>query len=670
MFSKILIANRGEIALRIIRTCKRLGIAAVAVYSEADLRAPFVREADDRTCIGPAPAPESYLCKDKIILAAKECGCEAIHPGYGFLSENPEFARMVREAGLTFIGPTPEAIALLGDKPASKQLAIRAGVPVVPGHNEPLCDAAEALVVAQAIGFPLLLKPASGGGGRGMRIVTNGDELLPAFAACQDETRKGFADERIFLERYVSKPRHIEIQIMADLHGNIIHLGERECSIQRRYQKVIEEAPSVAVNDDLRAEMGQVACTLAREAGYTSAGTVEFILDADKNFYFLEMNTRLQVEHPVTEMVTSLDLVELQLRIAAGEPLPLKQEQVQIRGWAIEARICAEDPTRGFLPTTGLVTRYAVPSGGGIRVDAGIDAGSVITIYYDSLMAKVIARGDTRDQAIHRLVRALNGYHIEGLTTNVDFANAVVDHPAFAAGDLSTHFIEEYFEDGKSRRPPDPEKIEPMIIAVVLVQHTRRTLVRDSLKPMTPVLGRGPETPTEQQYVVKSEEMVFQVGMIRLPDERHWSFSVDGKTYDVIAPEFEYFRRRLKLKINGVSHMFRLRYQENHIQAFHCGIARTFEIYTPLEWSLTGFMRRKESVATENVLRCPMPGLVTTVSVSEGEFVRRGQELFRIESMKMETSIVSPTDSRVEKVLVTPGKDVETDEVLLVFDLG
>jgi propionyl-CoA carboxylase alpha chain len=670
VFSKILIANRGEIALRIIRTCKRLKVTAVAVYSAVDSRAPFVREADDRACIGAAPAPESYLSKETIIKAALEHRCEAIHPGYGFLSENPDFARMVREAGLTFIGPSPEAVALLGDKPVSKQLAIRAGVPVVPGHNEPLRDAEQALAVARAIGFPLLLKPAAGGGGRGMRIVTREEELFSAFSACQDETRKGFGDDRIFIEHYVSSPRHIEIQIMADHYGNIIHLGERECSIQRRYQKVIEESPSIAVDARLREEMGRVACTLAREAGYTNAGTVEFILDAHRDFYFLEMNTRLQVEHPVTEMVTSLDLVELQLRIAAGEPLPLKQEDVKIQGWAIEARICAEDPTRGFFPTTGLVTRYAVPRGEGIRVDAGIDAGSAVTIHYDSLLAKVIASGPTRELAISRLVRALNGYHIEGLTTNVDFVNSVVDHPAFAAGDLSTSFIEEHFEDGKCRQPPDPEKVRSMIIAVVLVHHTRRTLVRASLQPLTPVVGRGPTTPTKQQYVVKSEADVFPVDMLGHLDERTWRFSIDGKDYDVLAPEFEYFRRRLTLKIDGVSHMFRLRYRENHIQAFHCGIVRTFEIYTPLEWSLTRFMLRKESAAAENVLKCPMPGLVTAVSVSEGEFVRRGQELFRIESMKMESSIASPCDAQVEKVLVTPGKDVEADEVLLVFHLG
>ena len=337
MFKKILIANRGEIALRIIRTCKRMGIGTVAVYSEVDFRSPFVQEADEATCIGAAPSQESYLAKEKIIEAALAYDCQAVHPGYGFLSENAEFAQMVADAGLVFIGPSPTAIAMLGDKVASKGLAIRAGVPVVPGCHEVIKGPAEALAVAEEIGFPLLLKPAAGGGGRGMRIVTSIDEVAPALEACREETRKSFADDRIFMERYISRPRHIEIQIIADQHGHVVHLGERECSIQRRYQKVIEETPSPVVDEALRERMGRVACALAVEAGYTNAGTVEFILDREKNFYFLEMNTRLQVEHPVTEMVTSLDLVELQIRSAAGEPLPVTQEDIRIRGWAIEA---------------------------------------------------------------------------------------------------------------------------------------------------------------------------------------------------------------------------------------------------------------------------------------------------------------------------------------------
>ena len=670
MFKKILIANRGEIALRIIRTCKRMGIGTVAVYSEVDLRSSFVQEADEATCIGPAPSQESYLVKDRIIETALAYGCQAIHPGYGFLSENSEFAWMVADKGLAFIGPSAEAIATLGDKVASKAVAIHAGVPVVPGHHEVIKDAAEALAIAENIGFPLLLKPAAGGGGRGMRIVTSKEEVAPALAACREETRKSFADDRIFMERYISRPRHIEIQIMADRHGNVIHLGERECSIQRRYQKVIEETPSPAVDDELRERMGSVACALALEAGYTNAGTVEFILDKEKNFYFLEMNTRLQVEHPVTEMVTSLDLVELQIRVAAGEPLPLKQEDVKMTGWAIEARICAEDPARGFLPTTGIVTRYAVPLGKNVRVDSGIDAGSAITIYYDSLLAKVIAFGADREEARITLVRALNGYHIEGLMTNVDFANAIVDHPAFAAGDLSTDFIDEHFSGGQSKTAPDPEKIRYMTIGAVLIYHTRQSLVRESLKPMAAHVGGPPARLKSHHYVVKVEDDVFQVELERDQEKQLWTARVNNHSYEVITPEFEYYRRRLKLKINGTYQMFRFQYSDNHIQGFFCGIVRMLEVYTPNEWSLTHYMPKEKKAVQENILKCPMPGIVVAVCVNEGAYVRRGDELIRMESMKMESAIASPVDAQVEKILVQSGQTVETDETLMTFKLS
>jgi propionyl-CoA carboxylase alpha chain len=667
LFKKILIANRGEIAVRIIKTCKRMGIRTVAVFSEVDFRAPFVRVADEAAFIGPAPSRESYLAQEKIIATALDCGCDAVHPGYGFLSENASFAQKVQEAGLCFIGPPVSAIATLGDKMASKALAIRAGVPVVPGHHESVKNPEEAAKLAEKIGFPLLLKPAAGGGGRGMRIVGTADELGPALAACKEETRKSFGDDRIFMERYIGRPRHIEVQIMADSFGNVIHLGERECSIQRRYQKVIEETPSTAVDRSLREQMGRVACDLAREAGYSNAGTVEFLLDQQKNFYFLEMNTRLQVEHPVTEMVTSLDLVELQIRVAAGEPLPLKQEDVRISGWAMEARICAEDPARGFLPTTGMITRYAVPRGKGIRVDSGIDAGSVITIYYDSLLAKVIVFGMDREEARRTLMRALNGYHIEGLTTNVDFVNAVVDHPAFVQGDLSTDFIEEHFISGETADSARLENLHYMIMGAVLIYHTRENLVRESLKPMAAVVG-GAHFPRESQdYVVRAGEEEFNVNLHGDQATRMWSIKVNDEPYKVITPEFEYYRRRLKLTINGTPYMFRFRYQDDHIRGFFCGIVRTFEVYTPREWNLVRYMPKKREIVHENVLKCPMPGLVVAVCVEEGAYVHRGDELLRMESMKMESGIASHRDGYVEKILVQPGQTVETDDVLLTF---
>jgi propionyl-CoA carboxylase alpha chain len=667
VFDTILIANRGEIAVRIIRTCRRMGIRTVAVYSDADRRSPYVRMADEARCIGGAKAHASYLDQRKILDAALESRAQAIHPGYGFLSENAAFARSTAEAGLVFVGPPARAIAVLGDKIASKLHAIRAGVPVVPGHHEPLADLDEALAVAQHVGYPILLKPAAGGGGRGMRIVRSPDELPGMLAACREETRKAFADDRIFVERYVERPRHVEIQVLADAHGNVVHLGERECSIQRRHQKVIEETPSPAIDAHVRAEMGRVSCALAREVGYTNAGTLEFILNEDHDFYFLEMNTRLQVEHPVTELVTGLDLVELQLRIASGERLPFSQDEVTPQGWAIEARICAEDPRRAFMPTTGMVTRYAEPRDAHVRVDSGIETGSVITIHYDSLLAKVSAWGATRTEAQQRLGRALNGCHIEGLTTNVDFVNAIVNHPAFIQGELSTEFIDEHFEHGVSRTPPPRTSLHHAVSAVVLVYHNRNRLVTESLRPMSPHVGSMPGVPRSSEYVVRSGEDVLHVTLDGAPGSSRWSVRVDGTAYEIVTPEFEFYRRRLKLRIDGVSHMFRLQYEGSHLRAHFRGIVGIYEVYTPREWELNQHMVRQRPTVEEHVLRCPMPGLVTAIYVGEGEDVQAGQELVRVESMKMESGISSPRAARVERILVQPGSAVQTDEILLTF---
>jgi propionyl-CoA carboxylase alpha subunit len=667
MFGKILIANRGEIAIRIIRTCRKLNVKTVAVYSDIDARSLHVREADEAVHIGPSPSSSSYLVYENIIKAAIAQGCQAIHPGYGFLSENSKFSAAVVKAGLTFIGPSAEVIAALGDKISAKDIAMKAGVPVVPGHNQPAVELEEIKAIAAQIGYPVLLKPAAGGGGRGMRKVAGPDELESALQSAQDETRKAFGDNRIFLERFVSTPRHIEIQIIADQHGNVVSLGERECSIQRRYQKVIEEAPSLAVDAELRSRMGDMACALAREVGYSNAGTVEFILDDHGNFFFMEMNTRLQVEHPVTEMVTSVDLVELQLRVAAGEPLPIAQADVSIKGWSIEARICAEDSARNFLPSTGLITRYSNLKGRNVRLDSGIEAGSFISVYYDSLLSKVISWGETREKARTTLINALNRYHIEGVTTNVNFANSILNHPAFIKGELSTGFIDEYFEEGKAKIDPPMEQLEAMVIAATIVYHNRKNLVRESLKPMAAKVGLSHKPDQKHRYVVKGNNDIFEVELVGELTSSDWHFKVNGADYSVVTPVFEFYRRRLKLSINGLDHYFSLQYRQNFMWAAYCGISRIFELYTPREWELAQYMPKEKKDAHENELLSPLPGMVVSILVKKGDHVYRGQDLVVIESMKMESGVSSPCEGVVENVTATIGKAVETDEVLITF---
>ncbi|MGW8288075.1 MAG: acetyl/propionyl/methylcrotonyl-CoA carboxylase subunit alpha [Desulfobulbales bacterium] len=667
MFDKILIANRGEIAVRIIRTCKKLGIGTVAVFSEIDSRALHVQEADESVYLGPPPSELSYLLKEKIITAACDLGCQAIHPGYGFLSENTEFAEMTVAADLVFIGPSAPVIAMLGNKIASKNLAIEAGVPVVPGHNQPVSDLEEVRTIADTIGYPVLLKPAAGGGGRGMRIAHGPDELEAALKSGQEETRKAFGDNKIFLERYVENPRHIEIQIMADQHGNVIYLGERECSIQRRYQKVIEEAPSLALTPEMRREIGERACSLARAAGYSNAGTVEFILDPKGDFYFLEMNTRLQVEHPVTEMITGLDLVELQLKVAADQPLPYRQEDITLKGWSIEARICAEEPDRNFLPSTGLVTRYAEPRGTNIRMDSGIMAGSRVSVYYDNMMTKAISWGETREEARKTLVQALNKFHLEGVATNADFANAILNHPAFIEGKLSTNFIAEYFDQGVMKIEPPDEKLELMVIACTLVYHNRLSLVRESLKPMIARVGPDHRADDWQTYVVKGENSIFQICLLENIDSHQWEIQVNDNRYEVITPDFEFYRRRLKLTINGETEYFRLQYRENFFWAAFCGINRIFEVYSTREWELAKYMPRQRRTTLDNELLSPMPGLAVDIRVKKGDRVFRGQDIVVIESMKMESGVASPCDGEVDEVHIKIGQALESGDILITF---
>ncbi len=667
VFRSVLIANRGEVASRIIRTCRRLGVEAVAVYSEADRWAPFVQQADRAVPIGSARAEDSYLDISRVVEAARATGCAAVHPGFGFLSENPAFAEAVAAAGLTFVGPPAEAMALLGDKVASKKLAAEAGLPVITAGSEPVADLDQARAAAEAAGFPVLLKPAAGGGGKGMRVVTGPDDLGEALRAATAEATKAFGDGRVFVERYVKPARHVEVQVLADAHGNVIHLGERECSVQRRHQKVLEEAPSPTVGDFLRDRMGQLACELARRAGYVNAGTVEFLLAPGGELFFLEMNTRLQVEHPVTEQITGLDLVELQLAIAAGRPLPLTQAQVRLQGWAIEARICAEDPDRDFLPSTGIVTRYAEPRGHHLRMDSGVEAGSQIGVHYDSMLAKLIAWGDTRDQALGRLIHGLNGTLIDGPVTNLNFLTAVAGHPAFASGDLTTDFLQQHFDGGKPKKAPRAATLRRMCLAATMVYHNRQNLVRESLKPMAARAG-GERRPKEHvDYVIKAEADVFELRLRARPLGRHWTFWVDGHEFDVEAPEFEFYQRRLRLTVDGLAHRFRLAYRGNFIEVAHDGVLRTFEVYSPREWAVAGFMPPPKQVVADDVLECPMPGVIVSVLVEPGQTVHRRDPLVVIESMKMESVVSSPRDAEVAEVLATAGQNVETGETLIRF---
>jgi len=667
MFNRILIANRGEIALRIIRSCKRLGIGTVAIYSEADARSLHVREADDAVYVGSAPSQESYLMKEKIIEAALKLDCDALHPGYGFLSENHRFAELVEQSPLVFIGPKAASIAAMGDKIESKQLALKAGVPVLPGPAEPLVGSAEAISVAEEIGFPVILKPAAGGGGKGMRIVLDKRELESVITNCREEAQKAFGDSRIFVERYFPHSRHIEIQIMADQFGNIVHLGERECSIQRRHQKVVEESPSPAFDEETRQKRGELACRFAGEIGYVNAGTVEFLLDPDGCIHFLEMNTRLQVEHPVTEMVFSLDLVELQLMVAAGNALPFAQEDVTMDGWAVEARICAEDPCRDFLPSTGMITRYAEPRGKNVRVDSGVAAGSAVSIHYDSLLAKVIAWGETREKAVRTLVQALNRYHIEGVSTNLSFVNAVLNQKPFIEGHLSTRFILDHFDQGMTKTPPPLEASHHMAVAAALVYHNRNNLVRQSVEPMVAKVGQPQQKKKVSRYIIKDGDHAFQLRMLREPRLNAWTISVDDREYKVVTPDFEFYRRRLLLKFSGRRQYFLIRYQDNVFRISYSGIDRTLEVYTPKEWRFVSYMPQPKAVTKQNALEAPMPGLVVHVHVQAGDRVYKGQDLLVIECMKIQTGVSSPCDGEVASVLAREGQAIEAGDPLLTF---
>jgi propionyl-CoA carboxylase alpha subunit len=666
MFGKILIANRGEIACRVIRTAQRMGIATVAVYSDADAAAKHVRMADEAVRIGPAPSSESYLKIDRIVEACRTSGADAVHPGYGFLSENQAFATALAEAGVVFVGPGPSAIAAMGDKIESKRLARAAGVTTVPGHLDIVPDAEHAVRIARDIGYPVMIKASAGGGGKGMRIAASDEEARDGFRAAAGEARSSFADDRIFIEKYVEKPRHIEIQVLGDAHGNIVYLGERECSIQRRHQKVIEEAPSPFLDVATREAMGTQAVALARAVDYRSAGTVEFIVDRERNFYFLEMNTRLQVEHPVTELVTGLDLVALMLRIAAGEKLPFGQGDVRLQGWAIEARIYAENPARGFLPSTGRLVRYVPPTGDGIRLDDGVFEGAEISIHYDPMIAKLASYGPDRGTAIDRLGDALDSFYISGVQNNATFLAAIAATPRFREGALSTNFIAEEFPHGFA--PPADFVEADRVIRLAAALAGRRIREAEAA-----IGGQSPgDSEIPEQWTILLDGMPHSVCVTRefAADAAEDGYAVDiAGRRQLASTDWRPGQALLHVRIEAhVSTVQIERVSATEFRLVHRGVSRRVQILTPRAAELLALMPRKEAADTSRLLLSPMPGLLSSIAVVPGQEVAAGEPLAIVEAMKMENVLRAERDGRIAKIRAKPGDSLAVDEVILEFE--
>ena len=665
MITKILIANRGEIACRVIKTAKKLGIATVAVYSDADANALHVKMADEAVHIGPSPSNQSYIVIDKILDAIKKTGADAVHPGYGFLSENAAFAEALDKAGVIFIGPPVGAIQAMGDKITSKKLAAEAGVSTVPGHMGLIADADEAVKIASGIGYPVMIKASAGGGGKGMRIAWNEAEAREGFQSSKNEAMNSFGDDRIFIEKFVTEPRHIEIQVLGDQHGTVLYLGERECSIQRRNQKVIEEAPSPFLDEATRKAMGEQAVALAKAVGYYSAGTVEFIVDGKRNFYFLEMNTRLQVEHPVTELITGLDLVEQMIRVAAGEKLAFAQEDVVLNGWAIESRLYAEDPYRNFLPSIGRLTRYRPPaegvaaSGTLVRNDTGVFEGGEISMYYDPMVAKLCTWGPDRLTAIDAMSAALDGFEVEGIGHNLPFLSSVMQHPRFRSGKITTAFIAEEFPDGFSGVEPTAAdaKVLAAIAALVHQKRERRasqisgTMGNHARKigsDWVVMLGRKsyPLVVADESTAVMFEDGdVFPISGTWNPGETLAKFMIAGQVLPI------------KIELKGPS--IRLRWRGMDVIA-HVRSNRVAQ--------LAALMPEKLPPDTSKMLLCPMPGVVTGIAVSEGETVEAGQPLATVEAMKMENILKAERKGVVKKLVATAGQSLAVDELIMEFE--
>jgi propionyl-CoA carboxylase alpha chain len=659
MFKKILIANRGEIACRVMRTARRMGIKTVAVYSEADADALHVRLADEAVAIGAAPAAESYLKIERIVEACRETGAEAVHPGYGFLSEKSAFAAALEKAKIAFIGPGAKAIAAMGDKIESKKLAHKAGVTTVPGHLGVIPDAETARKIAREVGYPVMIKASAGGGGKGMRIARNDAELKEGFGSAQNEARASFADDRVFIEKYVEEPRHIEIQVLGDAHGHVIHLGERECSIQRRHQKVIEEAPSPALDAKTRAAMGAQAVALAKAVDYRSAGTVEFIVDRDRNFYFLEMNTRLQVEHPVTELVTGLDLVEWMIRIAAGEKLTLKQSDIRLAGHAIEARVYAEDPRRGFLPSIGRLVRYAEPQGDGVRVDSGVYEGAEISIYYDPMIAKVVGSGDTREAARAHLIEALDGFHIRGVAQNIGFLSALLERKRFAEGRLTTNFIAEEFPAGFAEMALPADAL-PSLVAVAVV--IARRVAESDATIGGQLAGHGAQPLADWSVMLEDATHLAHIAA-EGDGYRVTNGGINSLVVTAWRPGDALFRGQVdghavtvQVDRDGVFH--RLTYR---------GVTLPVKVLPPRAAELLAAMPAKPEPDPSRNLLSPMPGLLVSLAVREGQEVKAGEALAVVEAMKMENVLRAERDATVAKVRAKAGDSLAVDQIILEF---
>ncbi len=663
MFDKILIANRGEIACRVMRTARRMGIATVAVYSEADGNARHVEMAGEAVHIGPAPSSESYLAADMIVRAVKESGAQAVHPGYGFLSENAAFAGRLASEGIVFIGPGAGAISAMGDKIAAKKLAGEAGVNTIPGHPEAIGDDDEAVRVAAAIGYPVMLKASAGGGGKGLRIARDQAEVRDGFRAARREAKSSFGDDRVFLEKFIERPRHIEIQILADGHGNTIHLGERECSIQRRHQKVVEEAPSPFLDPATRQAMGAQAVALARAVDYISAGTVEFIVDGERNFYFLEMNTRLQVEHPVTELVTGLDLVEQMIRIAAGEKLALSQADVRLDGCAVEARIYAEDPARGFLPSVGRLVRFAPPPEEiGARVDSGVGEGGEISIHYDPMIAKLITHGADRREAIGRMRRALDGFVIRGVAHNIGFLAALMGHPRFVEGRLSTQFIAEEYPDGfhsTAVANVDIGLIAAIAATIHRIVQERAACISGQLPGHERKVGEG------VVVVLGGESHEATV----TADGGAWKTATGGRTFR-IATDWTPGHILCRCRVDGHTHFLQVERHGAGYRLTHGGHGAEALALSPRAAGFHALMPVKEAPDTSRFLLSPMPGLLISLAVERGRTVKAGEELAVVEAMKMENVLRAERDGTVAGIHARPGDILAVDQAIVEFEKG